>query len=72
MPTKFTKTKDDGVFLRKLGNTDEHCDKVYMVFMSDHGKHLLSTYSAWSGDGTFSTTPFMFKQVNFLPLKSIL
>ena len=36
MPTKFTKTKDDGVFLRKLGNTDEHCDKVYMVFMSDH------------------------------------
>ena len=66
MPDKFKLTTDGSPFLRNVSYTDSHEDQVIMVYLSDAGKHLLSTYSTWSGDGTFDTTPDLFKQVKII------
>ena len=63
MPDKFRMTSDNNVFLRASGLIGEVEGMVYLVYMSDHGKHLLSTYPSWCGDGHFSTVPKGFKQI---------
>ena len=63
MPAKYKMTADGGDFLRKIDYMDGSEEKVFLVYMSDAGQHLLSTYGNWSGDGTFSTAPKGFSQV---------
>ena len=63
MPDKFRMTSDNSVFLRASGLIGEDESMVYLIYMSDHGKHLLSTYTSWCGDGHFSTVPKGFKQI---------
>ena len=66
MPDKFRLTCDETMFLQDAGLINGDEKNVYLVYMSDYGKHLLSTYTSWSGDGTFSTIPKIFKQIYFL------
>lgn len=58
-------TADGGQFLREMDYVDGSDEKVFLLYMSDAGQHLLSTYGNWSGDGTFSTAPKGFSQVWF-------
>ena len=63
MPEKYKKTLDGLSFLEYAALTDNDENAVIMIYVSDAGKHLLKTYQSWSGDGTFSSAPDMFHQV---------
>lgn len=45
---------------------DDDETAAYLLFMSDQGKHMLSTYDSWACDGTFSTAPNLFAQIFFV------
>jgi hypothetical protein len=63
IPDEFSKTAASGQFLIHNENHNESEDKRCMIFMSEMGKFVLSTASAWFLDGTFSTAPKFFTQV---------
>ena len=45
-------------------NDNNHDDGAMMIFISDSGLGLFRTYSRWAADGTFSTCPSLFYQIN--------
>ena len=42
----------------------------FLLFISDYGRHLLTSYEHWASDGTFSTCPTPYDQIYFIGIKT--
>ena len=67
MTERFKNTCDGGQF---LVCSDSELSDQFLLFISDHGKHLFKSYEHWSSDGTFSTCPAPFDQIYFIGIKT--
>ena len=64
LPASFKVTTSGGQFLRFCDYVNEEQEiKFMMLFLSDHGKHILSQSEELYCDGTFDTCPPPFQQI---------
>ena len=70
MPEAFQVTSNGDKFLQSMEYTDDHSTQAMLVFMSETGRNMLATNNFWSGNGTFATTPKLFKQLYFVGINT--
>ena len=63
LPKRFTVTSTGEPFLAHKEYTDDEGEDCILIFISDHGKFILSKSEEIFIDGTFDTCPLPFSQI---------
>ena len=66
LPIDYTLATDGTKFLATLAYVDKEETKAMMVYISEHGKRMLQTFTVMQCDGNFSTCPKPFEQIYFI------